>query len=157
MMTKAAERLAAQMTVHLVPNEEVLAIALVEHRGAARMLDSLAGGLAGVATVEALPGPPQGTACFVPLSGKAVWTLTNRRMMFCKATLINRVGAPLSSIPLRQVEGVGARRTKLGGKLDLVFTDGTAMEIDLLSAREAEPISQAARQLFASPSTSRAT
>lgn len=148
-MSKVAEKLAAQMAVHLTPDEAVLAVAVVEHQGSAKMMGYFVGGFAGAKIVSSLTKQAKGTASLVPASGRAVWTLTTHRMLFCKATLGGSVGEPISAIRIANVLGVEAKRAKVGtGKLALAFADGSAIGLDLHTGKEADTINRASAALF---------
>jgi len=151
-MTKAAEKLADQMAVHLVPGEHVIAVAVVEYKGTAKKAGYYVGGFIGVAEVRSAVGQARDVARFVPPAGRSVWTLTNHRMLFCKATLTDHVGVPQSSMPLSHLSGVHVRHTRIGAdKLELTFADGMTMPLDLHTRTEAEAINRAADVLFNRP------
>jgi hypothetical protein len=151
-MTKIGEKLADQMAIHLVPGEHVIAVAVVEYKGSAKAPGYLVGGFMAVAEVKSPVGQARAVARFVPPAGRSVWALTNHRMLFCKATLGNGVGAPHSSMPLSHLSGVQVRPTRIGAdKLELTFADGTTMPLDLRTGTEAEAINRAADVLFNRP------
>lgn len=151
-MTKVGDKLANQMAVHLVPGEHVMAAAVVEYKGSAKSPGYFVGGFIGVAEVETPVGQVKDVARFVPPAGRSILTLTNHRMLFCKATLGGGVGAPQRSMPLSHLFGVRVRRARIGGgKLDVTFADGLTMPFALHTATEAEAINRAADVLFNRP------
>jgi hypothetical protein len=151
-MTKVRDKLADQMAIHLVEGEHVMAVAVVEYKGTAKTDGYYVGGFTGVAEVRGPAGQVREVARFVPPAGRSVWTLTNHRMLFCKATLANHVGAPHSSMPLSHLSGVRVRRARIGAdKLELMFADGTTMPLDLHTRTEADAIDRAADVLFNRP------
>ena len=151
-MTKVGEKLATQMAIHLVEGEHVMAVAVVEYKGTAKAAGYYVGGFTGVAEVRSSVGQAREVARFVPPAGRSVWTLTNHRMLFCKATLTNHVGAPQSSMPLSHLAGVHVRHARIGSdKLELTFADGMTMPLDLHTRTEAEAINRAADVLFNRP------
>jgi hypothetical protein len=151
-MTKVGERLATQMAIHLVEGEHVMAVAVVEYKGTAKAAGYYVGGFTGVAEVRSSVGQAREVARFIPPAGRSVWTLTNHRMLFCKATLADHVGAPQSSMPLSHLSGVRVRRARIAAhKLELTFADGMTMPLDLHSRTEAEAIERAADVLFNRP------
>jgi hypothetical protein len=151
-MTKIGEKLASQMAVHLVPGEHVMASAVVEYKGSAKDPGYFVGGTIGVAEPERAVGQTKDVVRFVPPVGRSVLTLTNHRMLFCKATLGNGVGAPQRSMPLGHVSGVQVQRARIGARrLEVTFADGTSMPFSLHTGTEAEAINRAADVLFNRP------
>jgi hypothetical protein len=151
-MTKVGEKLANQMAIHLVPGEHVMAVAVVEYKGNAKSPGYFVGGFIGVAEVESLVGQTKDVARFVPPAGRSILTLTNHRLLFCKATFRDGVGAPQRSMPLGHLSGAQVRRARIGARrLDLTFADGTTMPFALHTGTEAEAINRAADVLFNRP------
>jgi hypothetical protein len=151
-MTKVREKLADQMAIHLVEGEHVMAVAVVEYKGTAKAAGYYVGGFTGVAEVRSSIGQARDVARFVPPAGRSVWTLTNHRMLFCRATLTNHVGAPQSSMPLSHLSDVHVRHARIGAdKLELTFADGMTMPLDLHTRSEGEVINRAADVLFNRP------
>jgi hypothetical protein len=151
-MTRAEEKLADQMAIHLIEGEHVMAVAIVEYKGTGKEAGYYVGGFIGVAEVRSSVGQARDVARFVPPAGRSVWTLTNHRMLFCKATRANHVGAPQSSMPISHLSGVHVRHARLGAdKLELTFADGMTMPLDLHTGTEAEAINRAADVLFNRP------
>ena len=129
------------------PGEHVVASAKVDFKSAKRLGVGLAFGAIGAVvtrpkSTSSHRGGQPSVASMVP-TRPATWILTDRRMIFCRPRPFG-LGEPIAFIDCSNVDSIAATKAKvMYGKLRFTFTDGSAIDLDLLADGEVDQINAA--------------